>query len=90
MQFNKIVCSVSSDPYLEEELDPMKTKAIESSLWELKTLENHVLPQVSNAVNFMNKPLPNTEWDLTTLIEKTYNDVNISNLFIVEDIFHDL
>ncbi|XP_065223098.1 nucleolar complex protein 4 homolog A [Planococcus citri] len=67
--------SVSSDPYLEDELDPMKTKAMESSLWELKTLEQHILPQVSNAVNFINKPLPSVEWDLTPLIEKTYKDV---------------
>lgn len=59
----------------------MKTNAIDSSLWELKTLEQHVLPQVSNAVNFINKPLPNAEWDLTALIEKTYNTVIFVHFF---------
>ena len=35
------------DPYVEEEADPAKCRAAESSLWEVVALQNHVLPQVS-------------------------------------------
>lgn len=67
--------AVSVDPFLEKEPDPLKTNALESSLWELETLQQHVLPSVSKAVSFINKPLPNTEWDLTSLIETTYEQI---------------
>ena len=35
------------DPYAEDEADPAKCRAAESSLWEVVALQNHVLPQVS-------------------------------------------
>ena len=38
--------NVEGDPYLEEEADPSKCRAAESSLWEVVALQNHVLPQV--------------------------------------------
>ena len=40
------------DPYLEDEADPSKCRAAESSLWEVVTLQNHVLPQVGLGVLF--------------------------------------
>ena len=38
--------NLEGDPYLEEEADPSKCRAAESSLWEVVALQNHVLPQV--------------------------------------------
>ena len=36
----------AADPFLEAEEDPQKTKALESSLWELEALESHYCPSV--------------------------------------------
>ena len=38
--------NLEGDPYLEDETDPSKCRAAESSLWEVVALQNHVLPQV--------------------------------------------
>lgn len=78
---------VSVDPFLEKEPDPLKTNALESSLWELETLQQHVLPSVSKAVSFINKPLPNTEWDLTSLIETTYEQVSYYVAYIYTEMY---
>ena len=36
------------DPFLENEEDPAKTNALDSSLWELKSLSNHYYNQVGS------------------------------------------
>ncbi len=41
---------LASDPYLPDELEPAKSRAMESSLWELQTLAMHVLPQVATII----------------------------------------
>ncbi|XP_035899967.1 nucleolar complex protein 4 homolog A [Anopheles stephensi] len=65
----------SSDPYVMEERDPMKSKALESSLWELAALQNHVLPSVASAARFISNPLPSVEWDLSEVLEINENDI---------------
>ena len=42
---------LNDDPYLADEPEPAKSRALDSSLWEIKTLGQHVLPQVSNNIN---------------------------------------
>jgi len=41
-----VVKESHEDPFIEEEQDPQKTKAMESSLWELQALESHFCPSV--------------------------------------------
>lgn len=65
----------SSDPYIVEERDPVKSNAINSSLWELLSLQNHVLPGIATAAKFINSPLPNVEKDIGELLDKTANDI---------------
>ncbi|XP_013782872.1 nucleolar complex protein 4 homolog [Limulus polyphemus] len=66
-----ISCDVTSDPYIMEERDLTKCRAIESSLWEVKTLQNHWCPDVASKAKFINGPLPKMEFDLSDLmIEK--------------------
>ena len=38
---------LSADPYELGEVDPAKSGALESCLWELKTLQSHVCPAVA-------------------------------------------
>jgi U3 small nucleolar RNA-associated protein 19 len=49
-----------SDPFLENERDPSKCKALESSLWEMATLRDfHYYPQVSKLAETLDKDLEN-------------------------------
>lgn len=66
---------VSSDPYIMEERDPLKSQAIESSLWELQALQNHILPSVATAAKFINMPLSSVEWDMSKILENSADDI---------------
>merc|ERR1719474_643722 len=44
------------DPFLEDCDDPHSCLAQESSLWEVKSLQKHFLPEVSKAAMKINKP----------------------------------
>ncbi|GIL60600.1 hypothetical protein Vafri_15126 [Volvox africanus] len=45
------------DPYDEMEADPAKSRAVESSLWEVEALRNHYCPQVSTFCAVLDKDL---------------------------------
>merc|ERR1719317_1207768 len=44
------------DPFLEDCDDPEGCQAQDSSLWEIKSLQNHYLPEISKAAKKINKP----------------------------------
>ncbi|MCJ8741141.1 hypothetical protein PDJAM_G00067330 [Pangasius djambal] len=58
-----------TDPYVMEEEDPAQCHALESSLWEIKTLQNHYHPDVSKAAKAINQALPEPEDDISELLE---------------------
>ncbi|CAG9773805.1 unnamed protein product [Ceutorhynchus assimilis] len=66
---------VKYDPYVMEESDPLKSNALNSSLWEIYTLQSHVQPSVASAAKFINTPLPSVEWDIGKVLENTDNDI---------------
>lgn len=57
------------DPYVMEEEDPAKCHALESSLWEIKTLQKHYHPDVAKAAMVINDPLSESEKDISELLE---------------------
>ncbi|XP_036385719.1 nucleolar complex protein 4 homolog [Megalops cyprinoides] len=57
------------DPYLMEEDDPAHCHALESSLWELQTLQKHFHPDVAKAAMAINNPLSEQEDDVSELLE---------------------
>lgn len=59
------------DPYLMGEEDPAKCHALESSLWELQTLQRHYHPDVSKAAMSINKPQTDQETNISKLLELT-------------------
>lgn len=67
---------VSKDPYIMDERVPNKSMALESSLWEIATLQSHVLPSIAQAAKFIANPLPSVEWDLSSVLEVNENDVS--------------
>ena len=58
----------------------MACNATESSLWEIRTLQSHVLPEIAFTAKFIDRDLPKTEWDISQDLELTMEDV--SNLLI--------
>ena len=67
--------NVAKDPFDEDEPDPAKCDAINSDLHEIRTLQSSSLPQVSQMAKFINKQLPQIEWDLTQYLEFTMEDM---------------
>ncbi|XP_059214082.1 nucleolar complex protein 4 homolog [Centropristis striata] len=59
------------DPYLMDEEDPAQCRALESSLWEIKTLQKHYHPDVAKAAVSINTPLSELEEDISELLEIT-------------------
>ncbi|XP_049311373.1 nucleolar complex protein 4 homolog A isoform X1 [Bactrocera dorsalis] len=66
---------VSRDPFIMEERDPTKSNALDSSLWEVVSLQRHAIPAVANAARFISQPLPTTEWDLSSVLELKEDDI---------------
>lgn len=66
---------MSTDPYDPEEPDPAKSKAIDSSLWELKTLQSHWHPTVAKKAKFIDDNLPKMEWDFSERLEGGYAEM---------------
>jgi len=67
---------VSEDTYDHKEADPAKCGAINSSLWEIQSLQNHVLPQVSTAAKeLVEKGLRENELDVSALLETTWQEM---------------
>ena len=64
------------DPFDNDEKDPAKSNASGSSLWEIKTLEEHVLPQVSAvAKDLIEKGLREMELDFASHLENSYEEM---------------
>lgn len=75
---------IAEDPFVMDEADPNKSQALQSSLWEIQMLRNHMLPNVAQAAkNIMTQPLPGREWDLGNYLELKENDVSLKLSFIL-------
>lgn len=76
-QLEKIILeiAVDADPFLMDEPDPLKSRALESSLWELDLLKNHVQPKVAAAAKFLDTSMPSIEWDFREQLDSTYAQV---------------
>jgi U3 small nucleolar RNA-associated protein 19 len=74
--------TIEEDPFNFNEPDPIRSRAMDSSLWEIKTLQSHVLPSVALAAKFISKALPKVEKDLDDTLSLTYDDVRFHILNI--------
>lgn len=66
---------VSIDPYDAQQTDPSKSQAVDSSLWELKTLQSHWYPTVAKKAKFIDDNLPRMEWDFSERLEEGYAEM---------------
>ncbi|KAJ1674775.1 Maturation and nuclear export of 40S ribosomal subunits interacting protein [Spiromyces aspiralis] len=61
-----------ADPFDEDEKDPAKCRAIESSLWEIETLQNHFYANISTLSKVFNEPFRRPPYDLEDFMDHTY------------------
>ncbi|XP_033627834.1 nucleolar complex protein 4 homolog isoform X1 [Asterias rubens] len=66
---------IADDPYIMDETDPAKSKALESSLWELETLKSHYHPGVATAASKIDKPFPKVEWEISEYLELSTSEM---------------
>ncbi|XP_041347995.1 nucleolar complex protein 4 homolog A-like [Gigantopelta aegis] len=66
---------ITSDPYNYDETDPGKSKALDSCLWELKTLQSHYCPDIVSQASRIEHPLSTTETDLSELLDITEDEM---------------
>ncbi|KAF9111800.1 hypothetical protein BGX27_004404 [Mortierella sp. AM989] len=64
--------SEKNDMYIHTEQDPMKCHALESSLWELQTLQNHFAPNVSTLAKIFNEQFTKPSYNLEDFLDHTY------------------
>lgn len=67
---------IPSDPYVMDERDPVQSNALDSSLWEISSLQQDVIPSVAQAAKLISNPLPKCEWNLSNFLSSDENDVS--------------
>ncbi|KAK7520134.1 CBF/Mak21 family-domain-containing protein [Phyllosticta citriasiana] len=61
------------DPFNMEEQDPMETNAIESSLWEIETLQSHYHPNVATLAEIISEQFTKQSYNLEDFLDHSYN-----------------
>ncbi|KAJ2606306.1 Maturation and nuclear export of 40S ribosomal subunits interacting protein [Coemansia sp. RSA 1722] len=63
----------ADDPYLPEETDLAKCRAMDSSLWEMQTLQNHYYPNIATLAKIFSEPFHKPKFQLEDFLDHTYN-----------------
>jgi U3 small nucleolar RNA-associated protein 19 len=64
------------DPFLPDEGDPMKTLAIESSLWEVVMLQSHYHPNVATLAKIISEQFTKQSYNLEDFLDHSYGSVS--------------
>ncbi|KAL9127802.1 MAG: hypothetical protein Q9217_003386 [Psora testacea] len=60
------------DPFRMEEADPMETDAIESSLWEIETLQSHYHPNVATIAKIIAEQFTKHAYNIEDFLDHSY------------------
>ncbi|KAH3683083.1 hypothetical protein WICPIJ_005956 [Wickerhamomyces pijperi] len=63
------------DPFNNAEKDPLQTNAIDSSLWELETLQSHYHPNVATLAKIFSQPFKKPSYNLEDFLDWTYQSL---------------
>ena len=72
--------SVGDDPFDTSVVDPQRTGAIDSSLWEIETLQSHYHPTVSSIAKIISEPLTKQHYNLDDFLDHSYASMIDSEL----------
>ena len=68
--------ALAADPYIEDERDPAKCRALESSLWEVQALQQHYHPDVARLPSMLEIPgLRKPEMETRRMAQLSYDDL---------------
>ena len=70
----------ASDPFDMSEPDPMNTKAIDSCLWELETLQSHFHPNVASLTNVISQEFRKQSYNLEDFLDHSYSSLVAGDL----------
>lgn len=70
--YTKSKDNLGIDPYDPEEKDPQQTGAIDSSLWELHTLQDHYNPTVSSICRIISEQFTKQQYNLEDFLDHGY------------------
>lgn len=65
-----------NDPFSMEEEDPMETNAIESSLWEIVTLQSHHHPNVATLAKIISEQFTKHHYVIEDFLDHSYGSVS--------------
>ena len=66
---------MKADPYIYDELDPLKCQATRSCLWELDTMKSHYSSEVLKQVSLFKKDFPKIENDLREYFDRDFKNI---------------
>ncbi|KAK6890146.1 Nucleolar complex protein 4 [Candida tropicalis] len=75
MLHNTDVGSNYKDPFDNTEKNPLKTKAINSSLWELETLMSHYHPNIATLAKIFGEPFRKPSYNMEDFLDWSYNSL---------------
>ena len=68
--------SLTNDPFLMGELDPTMTEALESSLWEIETLQSHYHPNVAIIAKIISEQFTKQRYKLEDFSRHSFESVS--------------
>jgi U3 small nucleolar RNA-associated protein 19 len=78
--YTKSTSSLGEDPFSMSEPDPQKTHAIDSSLWELETLQSHYHPNVASIARIISEQFTKQQYNLEDFLDHGYGSMLESEL----------
>ena len=66
------------DLFREEEPNPMETRALESSLWEIQTLQSHYHPNVATLAKIISEQFTKQAYNPEDFLDHSYGTVSLS------------
>lgn len=63
------------DPFDQDEVDPMETKAIDSCLWEIVMLQSHYHPNVATLAKIISEQFTKHAYNLEDFLDHSYGSV---------------
>lgn len=71
------------DPYRAGEIDPLKSGAAESSLWELASMRKHYHPSVSTLAKIFEEAFTKPNYNMEDFYDHTYTTVSIKKFVVL-------
>jgi U3 small nucleolar RNA-associated protein 19 len=69
-----------SDPFVAQEADPTLTRALESSLWEIETLQSHYHPNVAAIARIISQQFTKQSYNMEDFLDYSYQGMLLAEL----------